>query len=175
MQQRDVAQLVARTAGGREVASSSLVIPTNKVMKNAEYPTSDDDIRHAIEREELIDHYLSSGDLSYDTVISQLEERGGQILFHDSERLSQLAAGFPAGVTVMFSEQNIPDTWHIGILTEDAFLVPVSSIDRPQNLYRPHLCVTIQDERGIVDTLLFPIAKRSDDSIETIGVKTNLH
>jgi hypothetical protein len=25
---RDVAQLVARTAGGREVASSSLVIPT---------------------------------------------------------------------------------------------------------------------------------------------------
>jgi hypothetical protein len=27
---RDVAQLVARTAGGREVASSSLVIPTMK-------------------------------------------------------------------------------------------------------------------------------------------------
>ena len=26
---RDVAQLVARTAGGREVASSSLVIPTS--------------------------------------------------------------------------------------------------------------------------------------------------
>ena len=32
---RDVAQLVARTAGGREVASSSLVIPTIQIFSSS--------------------------------------------------------------------------------------------------------------------------------------------
>lgn len=36
---RGVAQLVARTAGGREVASSSLVIPTTKLFQTQKEST----------------------------------------------------------------------------------------------------------------------------------------
>ncbi|HEV7952351.1 MAG TPA: hypothetical protein VGO98_03165, partial [Candidatus Saccharimonadales bacterium] len=58
-----------------------------------------------------------------------------------------------------------------GTLTEDTFLVPLANIDRPQNIYRPQLCATIQDSHGMVDTLLFPIRKHSDGKLEVTGIR----
>jgi hypothetical protein len=140
-------------------------------MTNYEYTSSNDNIEQADEREALVDHYLNERDLSYDGLINQLENLGGRLAFHDTEQLPQIPAAFTAGTTVAFSERLIPGDYQIGTLTEDTFLVPLASIDHPQNLYRPQLCATIQDTQGTIDALLFPIAKRSDGTFEVRGIK----
>jgi hypothetical protein len=142
-------------------------------MTNYEHANDDDEIEQSLERDELVDRYLNERDMSYDELVAELEKLGGRLVFHDSERLAQITSIFPAGTSVEFSEQSIPGQYQAGIITEDTFLVPLVSIDRSQNLYRPQLCATIQDELGVIDTLLFPIAKRSDDRIEVTGLRTN--
>lgn len=131
----------------------------------------DDDIDQPDERDELVDRYLDERAVSYDELISQLEKLGGKLVFHDSEQLTQISAAFLAGATVEFSEPYGLPSYQPGTLTEDTLLVPLANIDRPQNLYRPHLCATIQDIHGTVDTLLFPIAKRSDGKLEVRGIQ----
>ncbi len=160
---------IARTAGGREAASSNLVIPTTTMM-NPEYFTPHDDIEQTIERDELIDRYLDQRDMPYEALIDQLEKHGGRLVFHDSEQLAQLCAAFPASTVVEFSEQQFPSEYQPGILVEDAFLVPFANIDHQPTLYRPHLCATIQDSHGTVDTLLFPVARRSSGRLEVSGL-----
>jgi hypothetical protein len=142
-------------------------------MTNYERSNDDNEIKQALVRDELVDHYLNERDMSYDELVAELERLGGRLIFHDSERLAQITGTFPGGTTVEFSEQSIPGQYQAGIIIEDTFLVPLANIDRPQNIYRPQLCATIQDEHGAIDTLLFPIAKRSDDRIEVTGLRTN--
>lgn len=140
-------------------------------MNNYESYPPDDDIEQLIEREEILNHYLNVRDLSYDELIGRLEKYGGKIAFHDSERLIEICSTFTAGTIVEFSEQQIPGDYQSGILVDDAFLLPLSTIDRPQNIYRPQLCATIQDHNGVIDTLLFPIRRRSDDTYIAAGLK----
>jgi hypothetical protein len=139
-------------------------------MMNSEYFTPHDDIEQSIEREELIDHYLDQRDISYEELIDQLEKHGGKLAFHDSEQLAQLQASFTAGTRVEFSEQHFPSEYQPGVLMEDTFLVPFANIDRQPALYRPHLCATIQDDRGIIDVLLLAVAKRSNGTLEVNGL-----
>ena len=80
-----MAQLVARTAGGREVASSSLVIPTIVIMNNYESPI-DNVIANELAREELIERYLDAYEHSYDSLVAKLKELGARLVFDDSER-----------------------------------------------------------------------------------------
>lgn len=142
-------------------------------MTNYEFPNDDNEIELALARDELVDSYLNERDIAYDELVAELEQLGGRLIFHDSERLAQIVGTFPAGTSVEFSEQSIPGQYQAGIITEDPFLVPLASIDRPQNVYRPQLCATIQDTHGVIDTLLFPIAKRSDDRMEVVGLRIN--
>jgi hypothetical protein len=140
-------------------------------MTNHEYPTNDDEIEHAILRDELVDHYLNERHISYGELLAQLHSLGGNVIFHDDEQLTAIAAMYSAETKVEFSERAVPDEYQPGIVTEDSFLVPVARIDRPQEVYRPHLCLTIKNISGVVDTLLLPIAKRSDERYEVIGVR----
>lgn len=130
-----------------------------------------DDAEQSVERDELIDHYLEQRDYSYDELIDKVREHGGQIAFHDSERLAQLCAAFVAGTSVVFSEQQVPGEYQPGILTEDAFLVPFANIDHQPALYRPRVCATIQNVEGATDTLLFPVVRHSDGSYGVGGLK----
>lgn len=140
-------------------------------MTNYEYNKSDNDIEQAIERDELVDRYLNERDISYDELIALLEQHGGRLVFHDSVQLAQITAAFPLGTAVEFSEQQIPGDYQSGTIIEGCFLVPLASIDRPQNIYRPQLCATIQDAHGTVDTLLFPIRKHSNGELGVSGIQ----
>lgn len=140
-------------------------------MTDPEYYSPDNEIRQALERDETVHQYLETRSLSYDGLIDNLQKLGGRVLFHNSEQLAQIANVFTAGKTVEFSELDIPSDYQTGTLLEDSFIVPLSSIDRPQNLYRPQLCATIQNNDGIVDTLLFPLAKNSDGTITVLGIR----
>ncbi len=139
-------------------------------MNNYESPI-DNVIANELAREELIERYLDAYEHSYDSLVAKLKELGARLVLDDSERLLQLSAYFEAGVTVMFSEQQLPGGYQPGTIIEDSFLVPVSTIDRPHHLYRPHLCATIQDTHGVVDTLLFPVAMRSSGVYEVMGLR----
>jgi hypothetical protein len=140
-------------------------------MTNYNFYSPDNEIELTEAREALVDSYLNQRDTSYDDLVAHLERLGGKIAFHDSEKLTELTAEYSVGTLVRFSEKNIPSDYQSGTLTDDAFLVPLSSIDRPQNIYRPHLCATIQNDHAIVNTLLFPIAKRSDGHLEVVGLR----
>lgn len=143
-------------------------------MMNHEYPLPPDDseqeIEQEIEREELVERYLDERDMLYEELIDQLKKHGGEIAFHDAEQLAQLCATFSTGAVVEFSELQVPGDYQTGTIAEDSFLVPHAR-DRQPKVYRPYLCITIQDAHGVVDVVLYPIAQRSSGRLEVGGLR----
>ena len=125
----------------------------------------------ADERDELIDRYLIERDSSYEELVEKLAGYDGRVAFHDSEQLDRLCATYPAGTKVEFSEQVTPGSFQPGIIVEDTFMVPFANPDHERNLYRPHLCATIQNFDGVVDVLLLPVSKRSDGRLDVLGLR----